>query len=465
MQSELLDDFRDVSGWSAVASGQAELALSHEPSPHGQALRLDFDFKGGGGFVVARRAVRARACRRAGRSRCACAARRRANKLELKLADPTQPQRLVVAPRRVRVPGRLAAAAHPQHARSSSRGGRRAAARCASSARSRSRSPRGPAAAARVWIADLRFEDLALREPPRVRASSAAAGHAPERALDGSAATSWRSAPARRRSGSRSTSGASTSTAGSSIDWARRRRAARVRRAGAATTARRWRTLWSARQAEGPRSYVYLPGGGRSRYLRLLLREPAGAAGFGIAVAARRAVRLLALAARLLPRASRASERRGLHPRWLHREQSYWTPVGVEGGTTAAILNEEGMLEPDRGSFSLEPFLFADGELVTWADAEVSQSLAESWLPIPSSRWRWRDLVLDHDRLRERRRRPRACARVRYRVENTGRAAQRVRLFAALRPFQVTPPWQAFQGLGGTSPIRELALARRRGRR
>ena len=35
------------------------------------------------------------------------------------------------------------------------------------------------------------------------------------------------------------------------------------------------------------------------------------------------------------------------------------------------------MVEPDRGSFSLEPFLFADGELVTWADAEIAQSLAQ----------------------------------------------------------------------------------------
>jgi hypothetical protein len=46
---------------------------------------------------------------------------------------------------------------------------------------------------------------------------------------------------------------------------------------------------------------------------------------------------------------------------------------------------------------------------------------------------------------------------VRYRVENAGRGVARVRLFVALRPFQVTPPWQAFGRLGGTSEIRELA--------
>ena len=48
---------------------------------------------------------------------------------------------------------------------------------------------------------------------------------------------------------------------------------------------------------------------------------------------------------------------------------------------------------------------------------------------------------------------------MRYRLANSGGAPRRVRFFAALRPFQVTPPWQAFGELGGVSPIRELALS------
>src|SRR5262249_10571710 len=55
MSAETLDDFRDVSGWTAVASGQAQLLLAHDTGPIGGALRLDYDFKGGGGFVVARK--------------------------------------------------------------------------------------------------------------------------------------------------------------------------------------------------------------------------------------------------------------------------------------------------------------------------------------------------------------------------------------------------------------------------
>src|SRR5262245_7877695 len=88
MQSEVLDDFRDLSAWLPVASGQAELRLSSEPSPNGRALRLDFDFKGGGGFVVARRKLA-----HAMPESWALALRVRgaapANKLELKLIDPT----------------------------------------------------------------------------------------------------------------------------------------------------------------------------------------------------------------------------------------------------------------------------------------------------------------------------------------------------------------------------------------
>src|SRR5512144_2258221 len=55
MSNELLDSFEDISGWSAIASGQSRLDIFQEPGSRGNALRLDFDFHGGGGFVVARK--------------------------------------------------------------------------------------------------------------------------------------------------------------------------------------------------------------------------------------------------------------------------------------------------------------------------------------------------------------------------------------------------------------------------
>ena len=55
MSGDILDDFQDLTGWTAIASGQARLQISRAPGRQGGAMRLDFDFQGGGGFVVARK--------------------------------------------------------------------------------------------------------------------------------------------------------------------------------------------------------------------------------------------------------------------------------------------------------------------------------------------------------------------------------------------------------------------------
>jgi hypothetical protein len=81
--------------------------------------------------------------------------------------------------------------------------------------------------------------------------------------------------------------------------------------------------------------------------------------------------------------------------------------------------------------------------------------LEQGFLPIPSSVWRTNGITL----------RTTAFAAavagttvvyVRYRVESSGVEPRRVRLFAALRPFQVTPPWQVFQHFGGVTRIATL---------
>src|SRR5262249_31400144 len=201
----------------------------------------------------------------------------------------------------------------------------------------------------------------------------------------------------------------------------------------------------------------YLPGGGYSRHLRLHLFEAAvGADWFGIRTLDVRPFDFSRSLADFF-HAVAAAEPRGHFPRWLYREQSYWTVVGVAGASSAAILNEEGMLEPDRGSFSLEPFLYADGALVTWADVEPTIALAQGYLPIPSSTWRHRGLTLTTTAFAGAG--PSGpAARACYRVQNDGTVPKRVRLFVAIRPFQVTPPWQSYEGLvAGPARVRSLS--------
>jgi hypothetical protein len=58
LRADPIDILGEVSEWHPVASGQARLTVAADIGAAGQAaLRLDYDFDGGGGFVVARRTV------------------------------------------------------------------------------------------------------------------------------------------------------------------------------------------------------------------------------------------------------------------------------------------------------------------------------------------------------------------------------------------------------------------------
>ena len=447
---EVLDAFQDLSGWSAVASGQAQLTIRRDDGPHGSAMRLDFDFHGGGGFVVARKLFQ-----RAMPASWAMGFQMRgaapANKLELKLADPSGRNvwwfhrdafEFPADWRPLRIRSR-----EVEFAWGPAGGGAMrelGAIEIAIAA--------GPGGKGSVWLADLRFEDLEPKAPPEVRASSALLGHDPASVLDGSPRTSWRSEPAPGPQWIALDFQAEREYGGLVVDWEPRggARAFEIRTSNDGTT---WTRAWAAAQAEGDRTYVSLPGGG-SRFVRLDLIETQGGAGFGISEIGVRPNDFSRSPDEFFQSVA-AEQRRGLHPRWLVREQSYWTPIGVASGSPSALLNEEGLLEVDRGSFSLEPFLFADGQLVTWAEAEISQQLQDGSLPIPSSQWRANGFVLTTTAF--------ATAApagpvlyVRYRIENARDISRAATFFCALRPFQVNPPWQAFRGLGGACPISEL---------
>ena len=449
MQSEILDDFADLSGWMPVASGLAELRISPDRGPGGAVMRLDFDFKGGGGFVVARKTL-TRPMPESYALSFAIRGAAPANRLELKLADPSGRnvwwrhwdtfafpadwQTLHVLSREI------------EFAWGPAGGGGVAELGVIELVIAA-----GPGGAGTVWIGDLRIEDRTYRGTPLVRASSARPGGAPECALDGDPATSWRSAP----------------TAGThrlEIDFQEEREygglvvhwhpgaAPRAFRADISSDGSGWTTVHAAEAAGVERSYLYLPGTA-SRFVRLDL-EAATAAGCGIADMTVQPFEFSRSINAFFEHLTR-SEPRGHHPRWIAGEQSYWTPIGVADGHTCAIMNEEGMVEVDRGTFSIEPFVHLDGRLVTWADAHISVTLEDKWIPVPSSVWRAGEITLRTTAFAGRCD-GHAILYLRYRLENTAPRPLRARLFAAVRPFQVNPPWQAFGELGGMRRVAQL---------
>ncbi|MDQ6827826.1 MAG: discoidin domain-containing protein, partial [Gemmatimonadota bacterium] len=56
-RTEVLDDFETLDGWTAAPSEGVTLKISSAPGANGKAMRLDFDFHGGGGYAIARKKV------------------------------------------------------------------------------------------------------------------------------------------------------------------------------------------------------------------------------------------------------------------------------------------------------------------------------------------------------------------------------------------------------------------------
>jgi hypothetical protein len=143
---------------------------------------------------------------------------------------------------------------------------------------------------------------------------------------------------------------------------------------------------------------------------------------------------------------------RGHFPKYFSQEQTYWTVAGVSGDTKEALVNETGAIEVDKASFSLEPFLYVDNRLITWNQVARSQSLDQDYLPIPSVKWDYQKLQLTITTFATGEA-GKSHLVTRYHLENKGATLLEGKLFIALRPFQVLPPWQELNIIGGTSRI------------
>jgi hypothetical protein len=430
-----------LSEWQPTVSGTAELKLSSVPAGGGTALQMDFDLKDGGGFVVARRPLSrtmpedyAVLFRMRGRGAVI--------NLELKLVDATgrnvwrhviKELRLPVRWKTIKVESReIDFAWGPAGSGGISELGSLELAIVSS-----------VAAKGTVWIADVRIEDCGPSQAPRFEASS----ELPEFEASGALADpGWKPRSEDQKPWIAVDFMEPRRIGGLIIDWLGDAPAGGFRVRGSMSGAR-FATLYTAKGAGGKRSYVYLPGT-KVRYLRLELNEPAAGA-------------VLRLQAFEFSRSIDAfwhnvagAERRGWHPRWLHREQTLWTPVGTSHGSQCALMNDDGMVEVNQGSYSLEPMLWVKQRLFTWADVTSRQELLNDCLPVPSAIWEtpeWRLLAQAEATAS-------GVLRVRYRLENLTGEALAARLFVLLRPFQVTPSWQSFRGLGGVSPLRDLSF-------
>ncbi len=440
--------FDNFDTWQVFGSGKARGTLARIMGPDGQpGLRLDYDFNGGGGFVVIRQVLRFALPETFEISFCMRGAGP-PNHFEFKVADPGGSNVWRNLCRDFELP----AAWSDYHFNERSLpfawgpagGGAAAVIEAVEFVIAA-----GPGGKGMLELSVPSFKDQTLRSPRCIHASSELAGYPAASVFGEGSLTAWKAAPGDEQPWWRMDFGRSLRFGGLVVQWPEPLppRSFAVEISDDGTT---WKTVYEAAASVGMKSHIPTPGA-EAKHLRLSFSRPAGAA-------------LLCLSIR--PDAySRtpndfihqvASEfPRGWMPRYWLREQSYWTPVGSPDGKRRALINEEGLVEVDEAGFSLEPFVISTGQRVTWANVQTTTRLAEGGLPVPSVHWKSDELELDilpwvdgaADGL---------TLHVTYRLKYR-QPGPDARLIIAVRPFQVNPPWQAFRNLGGISPIHHIS--------
>jgi len=444
-----IDPFNSAQGWTPHPADGVSLALSSDSG----ALRLDFGFAHGGGYAVARKdfsfdlpenyAFRFRIRGHAP-----------SNHLEFKLIDTTgenvwwHVRRDAVFPdvwetwsikkRQISFAWGPSGGGEIRHV---------AAIEWAITA--------GSGGTGTVWLDDLELVPLdapSATPPAPVASAQSSPGHGPALAMDGDASTWWRSEPGVRIEPFTIDLGGIREFGGLTIDWAPGFHASDYQ-IQLSDDGKSWRRVRTVQGSTGGIDPLYLPES-EARYIQLLSSSHAGDEGIGIREIHVEPLEWSASKEAFFQAVARDA-RRGLYPRGISGEQSYWTVVGVDGDPREALFSEDGALELGKGEASIEPFLYADGKLLTWADVDIKQSLDEGSLPIPAVHWDSPAVELTTSVFASGE--IGACWIVAsYRVRAKGGAGWKGQLQLALRPFQVNPPSQFLNTRGGVASVREI---------
>lgn len=451
----LLDDFASSRRWSAHPADGVKATIGSGAGRRGRALRMDFDFRGGGGYAIARRALTLELPDNYEFSFWLKGVSP-ANTLEFKLADSTggnvwwyterdrsfDGQWRLVTVRRRQIAfawgpaggGEIRRVASLEIVITAGRGGGKGT----------------------IWVDDLRLKPLPVVPPydgiPLASATRSAPGFGAARMVDHDSTTSWRGGPGADGAVVTIDFQRDREFGGLSLRWEPGRRA-RSYETAISADGTSWRVMARVRGGGGPRDAIYLPDS-EARYLRLLLHQPESPAGFGLEEVVAQPLSFGA-SRNAFFEAVAGGERPGTYPRYWTGQRAWWTVVGQDRATEEGLVSEDGAIEAGAGAFSVEPFVGEGGTLDTWRDGQTEVGLVDSTLPLPWVRREARGLRLNLTAL------PvgpidRSSIVAIYRITNLTDSIRRPTLYLTIRPFQVNPPSQMLNRIGGFSPIDSL---------
>lgn len=150
-----------------------------------------------------------------------------------------------------------------------------------------------------------------------------------------------------------------------------------------------------------------------------------------------------------------ARSHQALFPDVLHRQQVYWTVVGIPAARQKSAFDEYGNIEAFKGAPLVQPvWRDSSGRSAAAAGAAREYSLREGWMPIPAVEWSPQPGLRLRSEAFAIEQQGAPVTLVRHRLLNTGSTVVTGQLALLVRPLQVNPQWQH----GGVAPINGIAV-------
>lgn len=154
---------------------------------------------------------------------------------------------------------------------------------------------------------------------------------------------------------------------------------------------------------------------------------------------------------------------KGDYPSYLLKQASFFTISGVNNDTQEGLISENGMVELEKGKFSIEPMLLVNGKLYNWNNVEVSQTMGHStdvnhFQFLPGVNWKLDNLNLATEITSGGEANVSSNLYIKYILSNTSNTVQNFNFLALIRPFQVNPYYQFLNLEGGVGKIENIKM-------
>ena len=457
-QIKTLDEFENKNGWYFIQSDGVNLKLTNEKGLTGNAIRFDYDFTHGTGYGGIQKLIPIDVPENY-QFTFYVKAESPANNFEIKFADksgdnvwwvsnrnydfPTEWKKITIKKRHISFAW---GPTTDQHLKRIDRieftiasfvGGK-----------------------GTVWLDDFKFEALPpetqIYPVPDATASSSFKRHAPASIVDNSIETSWQSSTSNNQSVNIDFK-ARREFGGLQINWLKNK-SAKSFDILLSTDGKTWEKVYSVQSNQSNVSFIRLPEA-EAKYMKInLIRS--SSEGYGITE-----IKFLNIKESLLPNdfliytAKNAPV--GNYPRYFSEQASFWTVTGVNNDVKEAMINEDGMVEVDKGLFSIEPLIKMGDSVYNWNNVKSVQSLGSSdnkrdYNFIPTVTWQLKNLKFETSVTATGEANKNSKLDIRYTFTNTSDKPQDFELFLLIRPFQVNPYYQFLNLTGGVGKIKSI---------